>query len=146
MNEINSLIINNEVSIPLAELTFQFSTSGGPGGQHANRSATKVTLLFDIRRSPSLDDQARQRLLDNLANKVDKNGVLHLQAQDTRSQKQNRELAISRLIALLSEALAEPKQRKKVKPSAKAHKKRLKEKKKQSQLKQERGQDWLDDL
>lgn len=135
----------DDITIPLSELKFQFSTSSGPGGQHANRSATRVTLLFNIASSPSLSDRSRQRLLEKLAHRLDKQGVLRVQAQDSRSQVQNREIAISRLMALLTEAIAEPKKRVAPALPRAAHEKRLAEKKKQSRRKQERGSDWSQD-
>ena len=106
-----SILIDDDITIPISELRFQFSTSSGPGGQHANRSATRVTLLFDIATSPSLSERSRQRLLEKLAHRLDKQGILRIQAQDSRSQANNREIAISRLMTLLTDALAEPKQR-----------------------------------
>ncbi len=76
----------NTVSIPTSELHFRFARSSGPGGQHVNRSATQVELLFDVANSPSLDETQRQRVLRNLTPRIDKEGVLHLVSQETRSQ------------------------------------------------------------
>lgn len=145
MSDQNLLIINNKVSIPESELSFRFDTSGGPGGQHANRSATRVTLLFDVTNSPSLDDDSRARLLKNLDHHLDKNGVFHVQVHDTRSQKQNREIAESRFMILLADALAEAKERIKTQPSTAASEKQKAEKKKHSQRKEERRTDWSKD-
>ncbi|MBK8987145.1 MAG: aminoacyl-tRNA hydrolase [Chloroflexi bacterium] len=138
----NLLIINERLSIPAAELQFRFSTSSGPGGQHVNRSETRVTLLFDVAQSPSLDDATRARLLTRLAQRLDKDGVLPIHVQDTRSQHQNREIAIGRLQLLLADALKEPKRRRVTKPHRAAVEKRLAEKKQRSQVKKERGQQW----
>ena len=145
VNEDSVIIINEKISIPLSELRFRFSTSSGPGGQHANRSATRVTLLFDVAASPSLDDVTRTRLLEKLAHRVDKQGVLRIQVQDTRSQKQNRAIAQSRFMTSLSQALIENKERIKSKMSKATAKKRLAEKKKLSRRKQERRTDWTKD-
>jgi len=142
MTEENTIKINERISIPISELKLQFSTSSGPGGQHANRSATRVTLLFDIVSSPSLDEVSRARLLEKLTRRLDKQGVLRIQAQDSRSQTQNRNIAISRLMTLLADALVEPKQRVETQLPKVAQEKRLAEKKKQSRRKQERGADW----
>jgi len=142
VTEENTIIINDRINIPVSELSFRFSTSSGPGGQHANRAATRATLLFDVANSPSLDDDTRTRLLEKLAHRLDKKGVLRIQVQDTRSQKKNREIAASRFLALIAEALVEEKERAKTKPSASASKKRRDEKKKQSQRKQGRRTDW----
>jgi ribosome-associated protein len=92
MTDDNLIQIDDRTTIPVSELKFLFSTSSGPGGQHANRSATRVTLLFDVSTSPSLGERARQRLLENLAHRLDKQGVLRIQVQDSRSQVQNRHI------------------------------------------------------
>ena len=134
--------INEAVQIPLVELSFRFSTSSGPGGQHVNKSATKVTLLFDVANSPSLPEEVRARLLKKLENRLDKEGVLQLQVQSSRSQHRNRETAVSLFQKLLAEALKKKKKRRRTKPSAAAQEKRLAEKKKRAERKQERGQKW----
>lgn len=139
MMDENDILINNNLSIPAAELQFRFSTSSGPGGQHANRSATRVTLLFDIAQSPSLDEPTRERLLKNLASQLDKEGVLQIHVQDTRSQYQNRELAIARFQQLLAQALKLRKPRRKTKPGRAAIEKRIAAKKQRSQIKKDRA-------
>ena len=138
----NLLHINKKISIPLSELQFRFSTSGGPGGQHANKVATKVTLLFDVAGSPSLDDTSRQRLLTKLANRIDKDGGLKLDVQESRSQHRNRETAVTRFQQLLAAALKPQKKRRKTKPSRAAKERRLESKKKQGKRKQERSRKW----
>ncbi len=145
VTEENRIIINERISIPLSELRFRFSTSSGPGGQHANRSATRVTLLFDVAASPSLDDVTRTRLLEKLAHRLDKQGVLRIQVQDTRSQKQNRAIANARFMTLLAQALIESKERVPTKTSKAVSAKRLAEKKKLSRRKQGRRTDWSKD-
>ncbi len=146
MSKTTHIKINGEVTIPISELEFQFSPSSGPGGQHANRSATRVTLIFDVAGSPSLDDGTRERLLDRLASRLDKEGKLQIQAQETRSQSKNREITLSRFSEILSEALQEPKERKKTKPSLASKKKQKREKQKKSRLKKERGTDWSQEI
>ena len=141
----STIIINDDLSIPESELNFRFDTSGGPGGQHANRSATRVTLLFDVANSPSLDDASRAKLLENLGHHLDTNGVLQVSVQDTRSQKKNREIAESRFMVLLADALTEQKERISTKPAAHAIEKQKAEQKKHSQRKKERRTDWLKD-
>jgi ribosome-associated protein len=145
MDELNQLRINDQLSIPLAELEFRFSTSGGPGGQHANRSATRVTLLFDVAGSPSLAPKQRDRLLRKLAGRLDKRGVLQVEAQTSRSQRKNRELAVSRFQKLLAKALKKRKKRRKTKPTAASQEKRLKQKKARGKRKRERGRKWPDE-
>ncbi|MFQ5399188.1 MAG: alternative ribosome rescue aminoacyl-tRNA hydrolase ArfB [Anaerolineae bacterium] len=142
MDEGKRVFINEELSIPAAELRFRFATSSGPGGQHANRSATKVILLFDVARSTSLSETQRDQLLRKLASRLDKEGVLHLEVQESRSQRQNRETAVSRFQALLASALIRPKKRRKTQPGRAAVEKRLAEKKLRGKRKQERRQKW----
>lgn len=134
--------INDHVQIPLAELNFRFTTSSGPGGQHANRAATRVTLLFDVANSPSLDEATRRRLLKKLAPRLDKEGVLQVHSQETRSQVQNREAAVARFQSLLAAALVRRKKRKPTKPSKAAQERRLQRKKQRGQRKKERSKKW----
>jgi ribosome-associated protein len=141
MNE-DMIIINEQVRIPAAELQFRFSTSSGPGGQHANRSATRVTLLFDVAQSPSLDESTRAHLLQKLASRLDKEGVLHIDVQESRSQYRNRETAVLRFQLIMANALTKPKKRRKTKPNRAAVERRLTKKKQRSQRKQERRQRW----
>lgn len=139
MDDENLICINDEVAIPLAELNFRFTTSSGPGGQHANRSATRAVLMFDVAQSPSLAEEVRARLLMKLATRLDKEGVLQIQVQDSRSQVQNRELAIIRFREMLAEALKVRKRRRKTKPSKAAQEARLAAKKRQGERKQDRS-------
>ena len=142
--ETDLIPITEALSLPLAELVFRFTTGGGPGGQHVNKTATRVTLLFDVARSPGLDEATRARLLDRLANRLDRRGVLHIDVQDSRSQWQNRELAIARLQSLLAGALAEQAERRPTRPSRRARQARLDDKRRHSTVKRERQQRWED--
>lgn len=142
MPDENVLYINEQVCIPLAELQYRFSTSSGPGGQHANRSATRVTLSFDVAGSPSLSEEARQCLLARLASRLTSEGVLQVDVQESRSQMQNRETAVLRLQTILANALQVPKKRRRTQPSRQAIAKRLAAKKQHSQKKQQRRQNW----
>lgn len=142
MDDENVIRINDEVVVPSTELNFRFATSSGPGGQHANRSATRAVLLFDVAQSPSLTDEVRERLLAKLATRLDKEGVLQISVQESRSQMQNRELAIERFRELLAKALQKPKKRHKTKPSKAAQETRLAEKKKHGKRKQDRSWRW----
>lgn len=138
----NQIIINNKLTIPLSELQFRFTTSSGPGGQHVNKAETRVILSFDVANSPALDDPTRQRLLHKLANRLDKEGMLQLQVQESRSQHRNREIAIRRFQALLAAALLRRKKRKRTRPSQAAVERRLKAKRQQSEKKQSRRRRW----
>jgi ribosome-associated protein len=144
MDDERVIPINETVQIPVAELSFRFSTSSGPGGQHVNKSATKVTLLFDVANSPSLPDEVRQRLLTKLANRMDKEGVLQLNVQSSRSQHRNRDTAVALFQQLLADALKKQKKRRRTKPSAAAQEKRLAEKKKHGERKEQRRRDIFD--
>ena len=139
-----SIPINERLTVPESEVQFRFSTSGGPGGQHANKAATRVTLLFDIANSPSLDDDTRARLLDGLGSRVDRQGTLHIDVQASRSQWQNRQTAIARLQALLAEALTETPARRPTRPSRRSRVRRLELKRKRSAVKKDRQFRWED--
>ena len=130
--------INPRLSIPLDELSFRFSRSGGSGGQHANRSETRVELLFDVRRSPSLNDAQREQIVARLGQLVDRSGVLHLTSEQSRSQYRNRELVIARFQALLQQALRPRKKRRPSRPSRAAVERRLEKKRLQSAKKRAR--------
>jgi ribosome-associated protein len=117
--------------IPESELEERFDTSGGPGGQHANRNQTAVTLRLNIDES-SLPDELRAKLSRRIGSSVE------VTAADTRSQWRNREIARERLEAKLERALVEPKPRRKTKPSKAAQERRLDEKKARGDLKQKR--------
>ena len=131
----DTLPINSKLSIPLAELSFRYSRSSGPGGQHAQKSSTRVELLFDVRSSPSLTEKQRARILERLAGYIDTAGVLHLASQTERSQLRNKEEVVDRFQTLLGDALKRRKRRKPTKPTAKSKERRLKKKKQQSQTK-----------
>ena len=129
--EPEALQISDSVSIPLTELEYRFSRSSGPGGQHVQKSSTRVELLFDVANSPSLDDQQRARVLKRLAGYVDSAGMLHLTSQSERSQWRNRQEAISRFRALMEKALKRQRRRKPTRPSTASREKRLRDKKRQ---------------
>jgi len=134
--------INEQLSLPASELQFRFSTGGGPGGQHVNKTATRVTLLFDVAGSPSLDEQTRTRLLDRLASRLDRRGLLHIDVHDSRSQWQNRETAIARFQQLLAGAMLEQPERRPTKPTRRAREERLETKRRRGAVKQDRGRRW----
>lgn len=142
--ESDLIVINDNLALPAAELQFRFTTGGGPGGQHVNKTATRVTLLFDVANSPSLDEATRLRLLDRLASRLDRRGLLHVDVQESRSQWQNRSTAIARLQQLLADALTEHPERRPTRPSRRARQERLEEKKRRGAVKQERRRRWDD--
>ena len=134
------LRISNEVSIPRSELSFRFSRSSGPGGQHVQKSSTRVELLFDVVHSPSLSDPQRARVMDRLSGYIDSAGVLHLFAQSERSQWRNREETVERFQILMRKALQRRKKRKATHPSAASRERRLRTKRKRSLTKKRRRQ------
>jgi ribosome-associated protein len=136
------LKITEALDIPLAELQFQFSRSGGPGGQHVNRSATQVELTFDVANSPSLNETQRARILSKLKTYIDTRGTLHLSSQTTRSQHRNRAEVIERFQRLLQQALYIPKRRVPTRPPPKAKEQRLAEKRRKGTIKEGRTRKW----
>jgi ribosome-associated protein len=126
------LQISNKVSIPRSELRFRFSRSGGPGGQHVQKSSTRVELLFDVAHSPSLSDEERLRVLERLSSHIDSTGTLRLVARSERSQWQNREEAIERFQTLMRKALRRRKKRRATRPTAAARERRLRHKRNRS--------------
>jgi len=133
------LRINPGVSIPLAELRFRFSRSSGPGGQHVQKSSTRVELLFDVAHSPSLTEAQQARVLKRLAGYVDSAGALHLVAQSERSQWRNRKEAVARFQALMHKALRRRRRRKPTRPTATSRERRLRKKRQRSEVKRGRA-------
>jgi len=126
------LRVDDSLSIPLAEVTLRTSRSSGPGGQHANVTASRVEAIFDVLASQSLSDAQRSRLLDRAGAKV------IAIAQDERSQSRNRELALGRLTERLARALAVPRSRRPTRPTAASRTRRLEAKRQAAQRKLER--------
>ena len=125
--------------IPESELRFRASRSRGPGGQHVNKTSTRIEALWDVAGSETIPDNQRSRIMRKLATRIDSKGVLHVAASAQRSQLQNRRAAVARMNALVSAALKRRKPRKKTKPPKSAIEKRLREKKRRSQIKRKRG-------
>jgi ribosome-associated protein len=94
------------LEIPESELKFRFTRSSGPGGQNVNKVSTRVEVLFDVAGSPSLDDRQRERVLKRLAGLADRNGILHVASQESRSQWKNRVDVVEKLVEFLRKALA----------------------------------------
>jgi ribosome-associated protein len=132
------LEIDPTLSIPLAELTYRASRSGGPGGQHVNTSSTRIEVVWDVAASPALDEAQRARLLERLAPRLDKEGKLRLVSGGTRSQLQNRMAVTERLARVVADGLHVPRPRKRTKPSRAAKAARLDAKRKRGGLKASR--------
>lgn len=118
------------------ELEYKASRSGGPGGQHANKVASKVEVSFDIENSLGLTDDEKQLLLTNLSSKLTNNNTLILKCEDTRSQHKNKEIVTQRLFDFLEEGLVIPKKRKRTKPPKSSDNNRLEQKKQLAQKKE----------
>jgi ribosome-associated protein len=133
------LRVNRSCAIALRELEWQFTASGGPGGQHANTANTKVELRFDVASSPSLGPRQRARLLEKLG------PIVRVTSSARRSQLQNRELALDRLRSLLNEALEVERPRVATKPSRSAKEQRVESKRRRSEVKRTRQRPRADD-
>ena len=132
------LEVSAALRVPLAELDFRASRSGGPGGQHVNTSSTRVEVWWDVAGSPTLSEAQRQRLLARLASRLDGAGRLRLVSSTSRSQLRNREDVTERLRELVAEALTIPKVRKRTRPSRAAKAARLESKRRRGETKRER--------
>jgi ribosome-associated protein len=132
MSEEDSLAVAGGPRIPLSEIELRSSRSSGPGGQHANKSETRVEAVFDVLASRALTEQQRARILERLGPRVT------AVAQDARSQLRNRELALQRLSERLAAALERPRPRRPTRPSAGARERRLAAKRQVSERKRER--------
>jgi ribosome-associated protein len=125
-------------TIPLEELSFRATRSGGPGGQHVNTSATRVEVRWNVTESPSLSDEQRRRLLERLGSRIDARGYLRVVAAERRSQLRNRQAAVERLSSLVSDALKQPKKRRKTRPPRAVTERRLDEKRQRGNVKRDR--------
>jgi ribosome-associated protein len=128
-----SIRVTRTVELPLSEVDFRTSRSSGPGGQHAQKTETRVEALFDVERSGALSGVQKRRVVARAG------PVLRAIAQDERSQARNRALALERLVAQLREALRVPRKRRATKPSQAAVERRLEEKRRRSRLKRLRA-------
>jgi ribosome-associated protein len=132
------LEITPALLLPLAELDYRATRSGGPGGQHVNTSSTRIEVWWDVRSSPTLTEEQRARLMERLVTRLDSEGRLRVVASESRSQLRNREAATERLRELVASALAVRKPRKRTKPSRAAKAARLEAKRRRSALKRDR--------
>ncbi len=124
-----TLHVRGRLELPLSEITLRASRSSGPGGQHANVTASRVEAVFDVGASATLSDAQRERLLARLGPRV------VAVAQDARSQARNRDLALERLAQRLSDGLAVPRHRRATKPTTASRERRLTAKRQASQRK-----------
>ena len=134
----DELRIDERLAIPLAEIELRASRSSGPGGQHANVTASRIEAVFDVASSRSLDEARRVRLLERLG------PIVTAVAQDARGQSRNRELALSRLAAKIAAALRTQRRRRPTKPTAASRRRRLERKRRTGERKQARRR-WSPD-
>ncbi len=127
-----SIRVTRSVVLPLSDVDFRTSRSSGPGGQHAQKTETRVEALFEVEVSDALTEAQKRRVVARAG------PVLRAIAQDERSQSRNRELALERLVAQLRDALHVPRRRRPTKPSQQSIERRLDEKRRRSQLKRQR--------
>ena len=133
------IVITDGLQIPEGELEFAVSRSGGPGGQNVNKVSTRVTLRFDLERSSALNPEQRKRIRAKLHTRINKDGVLQVTSQRTRSQELNREDAVARFVELIRAALREEKPRVKTRATRGSQEERLREKQKRTKVKQLRA-------
>lgn len=126
------LRIDERLAIPLAEIELRTSRSSGPGGQHANVTASRVEAVFDVAASAALDEAQRERLLARAGETVT------AVAQDARSQSRNRELALQRLAAKIAAALRVPRRRRPTRPTKASRRRRLDQKRRTGERKRNR--------
>jgi ribosome-associated protein len=133
------LKINENLSIPLQEISISAIRSQGAGGQNVNKVSTAIHIRFDVQASAALSDEDRERLLKAKDRRRSKDGVIVIKSQRYRSQEKNRLDALEKLAEMIRKALVKDKPRKATKPSKKSRQKRLDEKTKRGRLKESRG-------
>jgi ribosome-associated protein len=129
------IFLTDAISLEENELEYQFIKASGPGGQNVNKVASAVQLRFDVKRSPSLPEDVRSRLIRLAGRRISRRGVLVIDARRFRHQEQNRQDALRRLKHLILKAIKKPKVRIKTKPTALSKEKRLASKRMQSEKK-----------
>jgi ribosome-associated protein len=129
------LQITDHIAIDESELQLDFVRASGPGGQNVNKVSSAVQLRYDVLRSPALPEEVRERLVKIAGSRMTNDGVLIIEANQHRTQEQNRQEALNRLAALVQQAARPPKPRHKTKPSAAARARRLDAKRRRSQTK-----------
>lgn len=140
------LFIKPGVVIPVGELDFSVSRASGPGGQHVNKTSTRVTVTWDLSKTQVLSPEQLERLYEKLAARITQEQQLQIHVDESRSQLRNKEIALARLAELVRQGLHQPKARKQTKPTRSSQRRRVDQKKQRGQVKQARKkptrQDW----
>ena len=141
---VNLLQVNDALSIPRGELDVRVSRSSGAGGQHVNKTSSRVEIFWNVRASRALSEDQRARLLDRLASRLTTEGSIRIVASDMRSQSRNRDLAEEKLVDIVRRALVIRKKRRPTRPTRASREARLEGKKRQSHKKRERQKKSFD--
>jgi ribosome-associated protein len=141
----NEICVTRSVRIPRSELSFQFSRSGGPGGQNVNKLNTRVQMRWNVDSTGSVSDAVRERLLARARRRINSEGELIITSQRFRDQAKNIDDCIEKLSELIRECTAVPRTRKQTRPSKASKRRRLEAKKQHSQRKQARRRPRLDE-
>ncbi len=139
------ITVTGSIQVDERDIQFEFIRASGPGGQNVNKVASSVQLRYDVLNSSSLGPEVKQRLVKLAKNKITGNGILIIEAKRYRTQEQNRQDAINRLITLIQKALEKPKKRIKTKPTISSSIDRVDEKKRRGEVKRTRQSipdDW----
>ncbi len=127
------------VAIPETEIRFVASRSGGPGGQNVNKVSSRITLLFDVAASASLDDAQKEKIARRLTTRINRDGILQVSSQRHREQGMNRAAALERFADLLRDALTDAPPRRKTRVPRAAKTRRLEDKRKRAEIKSARS-------
>ncbi len=130
--------ITDQITLDESELREEFVRASGHGGQNVNKVSTQAKLYFDVRHSPSLPDDVRERLMKIAGKRITQEGILIISASRFRTQEQNREDARNRLVERVRRAAEPPRPRKKTKPTAASRERRLESKRRESRRKSSR--------
>jgi ribosome-associated protein len=140
----DDLIINDTITIPAHELEISASRAGGPGGQHVNKTSTKITLRWNAFKTSALDEESKVLVLQNLQSQLTTEGDLLVHNSESRSQEHNKKLALAKLADKIRKALIVPKVRKKPKISRAAKESRLQQKSRRSEIKKMRSTKFME--